>query len=47
MVFPFFGEKKLLDGAFFILQYWIVWSMICSFAISNVIRKAFNVGISS
>ena len=47
MVFPFWGEKKMLDGAFFFFQYWIIWSIICSMAISQVIRKAFNVGISS
>lgn len=47
MVFPFWGEKKMLDGVFFVFQYWIVWSIICSMAISQVIRKAFNVGISS
>ncbi len=47
MVFPFWGEQKLIDSAFFFFQYWIVWSIICSMAISQVIRKAFNVGISS
>jgi len=47
MVFPFWGEQKLINSAFFFFQYWIVWSIICSMAISQVIRKAFNVGISS
>ena len=47
MVFPFWGVHKLIDSAFFFFQYWIVWSIICSMAISQVILKAFNVGISS
>ena len=46
MHFPFLGTHRLTDGIFF-FQYWIVWSFICSMAISQVIRKAFNVGISS
>ncbi|WP_424359695.1 DUF106 domain-containing protein [Methanocella sp. MCL-LM] len=45
MVFPFWGEQKMLDGVGFIFQYWIVWSIICSLAISQVIRKAINVGV--
>ncbi len=47
MVFPFWGEQKMLDGVLYIFQYWIVWSIICSLAISQVIRKAINVGISA
>lgn len=47
MVFPFAGTVTLLDGAFFIFPWWIVWSMLCSFGISQVIRKAFNVGIAT
>jgi uncharacterized membrane protein (DUF106 family) len=46
MIFPFWGEKRLLDGIF-IFQYWIVWSIMCSFAIGQVVRKAINVGISA
>jgi len=47
MVFPFAGTVTLMDGAFFIFPWWIVWSIMCSFGISQVIRKAFNVGIAS
>ncbi|OPY27641.1 MAG: hypothetical protein A4E28_01910 [Methanocella sp. PtaU1.Bin125] len=47
MVFPFAGTVTLLDGAFFVFPWWIVWSMLCSFGIAQVIRKAFNVGIAS
>ncbi len=47
MVFPFAGTVTLLQGAFFIFPWWIVWSMLCSFGISQVVRKAFNVGIAS
>lgn len=46
MIFPFWGEKRLLDGIF-IFQYWIVWSIMCSFTIGQVVRKALNVGISA
>lgn len=45
MVFPFWGVKTLMDSVW-IFQYWIIWSFICSFGISNVIRKTFNVGVS-
>ncbi len=47
MVFPFAGTVTLMQGAFFIFPWWIVWSILCSFGISQVIRKAFNVGIAS
>ncbi|MGA9141855.1 MAG: EMC3/TMCO1 family protein [Methanocella sp.] len=47
MVFPFAGTVTLMQGAFFIFPWWIVWSILCSFGISQVVRKAFNVGIAS
>jgi uncharacterized membrane protein (DUF106 family) len=44
MTFPFWGTHKFIDTAF-IFQWWIVWSIICSLSIAQVIRKAFNVGV--
>ena len=46
MTFPMLGTHKLLDVSF-ILQWWLVWSILCSFTISFVIRKALNVGMTS
>jgi uncharacterized membrane protein (DUF106 family) len=46
MTFPMMGTHKLSDVAF-IFQWWIVWSIVCSFTISFVIRKALNVGMTS
>ncbi|MCD1293488.1 hypothetical protein CUJ83_00570 [Methanocella sp. CWC-04] len=45
MTFPFWGEQLFTTTAFFVFQYWIVWSIMCSLAVSQVIRKAFNVGV--
>ncbi len=46
MTFPMMGTHKLADVAF-IFQWWIVWSIVCSFTISFVIRKALNVGMTT
>lgn len=45
MTFPLLGTHKLLDVGF-ILQWWLIWSILCSFTISFVIRKALNVGMT-
>jgi uncharacterized membrane protein (DUF106 family) len=47
MVFPFAGEVHLASGGFFIFPWWILWSLLCSMAIGQVVRKAFNVGIAT
>ncbi len=47
MIFPFAGEVQLASGGFFIFPWWILWSLLCSMAIGQVIRKAFNVGIAT
>jgi len=45
MVFPFWGEKLLNEPALFgVFYYWIVWYMICSLPVSQVIRKALDIG---
>ena len=44
IVFPFWGVKSLVEPAFLGIQYWIVWYMICSLPVSQVIRKALDIG---
>jgi len=43
-VMPFIGAVSLSEIAFFIIPAWIFWYMICSLAISQVIRKSLNIG---
>ncbi|ACL15841.1 DUF106 domain-containing protein [Methanosphaerula palustris] len=44
IVFPFMGKLALTAGAIGPIQAWMVWYMICSLMISQVIRKALNIG---
>jgi uncharacterized membrane protein (DUF106 family) len=44
IVFPYFGGRALWNGAIWIIPAWILWYMICSIAISQVIRKSMNIG---
>lgn len=44
MAFPMLGVHKLTDVGF-IFQWWLIWSILCSFTISFVFRKALNVGM--
>lgn len=44
MNFPLLGAVNL-NEPLIIFPYWIVWSILCSFAISFVVRKAFAVGV--
>jgi len=44
ITFPFWGEQLLHGTAFLGIQYWIVWYMICSLPVSQVIRKALDIG---
>ncbi len=44
IVFPYFGELPILTGAIWIVPAWILWYMICSISISQVIRKSMNIG---
>jgi len=41
---PFIGEKLLTEAAFWIVPAWILWYMLCSLTISQVIRKSLNIG---
>ena len=40
VVFPLLGEKVLSDGFILRLPYWVLWYMICSIPIAQVVRKA-------
>jgi len=43
VTFPYLGTVNLIDPAFF-LPGWILWYMICSLTLSQVIRKTLNIG---
>jgi len=44
IVMPFIGTVTLSSIAFWIVPAWILWYMLCSLTISQVIRKALNIG---
>jgi uncharacterized membrane protein (DUF106 family) len=44
IIFPYFGELAIWSGAVWIVPAWILWYMICSVCISQVIRKSMNIG---
>lgn len=41
---PFFGTVDLNAAIIWIIPAWILWYMICSITLSQVIRKALNIG---
>ncbi|MGB9176112.1 MAG: EMC3/TMCO1 family protein [Methanoregula sp.] len=41
---PYFGTHALTNPIIWIVPAWILWYMICSITISQVIRKALNIG---
>ncbi len=43
VVFPLIGAKALSDGFIFGLPYWVLWYMICSIPIAQVVRKAIGI----
>ena len=44
MAFPFWGEQKLNDYLFGPFQYWLFWYFLCSIPVSQMTRKALNIG---
>jgi uncharacterized membrane protein (DUF106 family) len=44
ITFPYLGTMSLHDPAVWIIPAWILWYMICSITLSQVIRKALNIG---
>lgn len=44
MVFPFWGEQKLTSVLLGPFQYWLFWYFLCSIPVSQMTRKALNIG---
>jgi uncharacterized membrane protein (DUF106 family) len=44
MTFPFWGQHKLSDTVFWEFQYWLFWYFMCSIPVSQMTRKALNIG---
>jgi uncharacterized membrane protein (DUF106 family) len=44
ITFPYLGEMSIAKGAVWIIPAWILWYMLCSVCISQVIRKSMNIG---
>jgi uncharacterized membrane protein (DUF106 family) len=44
IIFPYLGSHVIWTGAVWIVPAWILWYMICSISISQVIRKSMNIG---
>ena len=44
ITFPYFGPRAIWNGTIWIVPAWILWYMICSISISQVIRKSMNIG---
>ena len=43
MIFPFWGEKILSEGVFFMFTFWIYWYFLSSLAFGQVLRKLLNI----
>jgi len=41
---PYYGLHSLTDPIIWVIPAWIIWYMICSITLSQVIRKALNIG---
>jgi uncharacterized membrane protein (DUF106 family) len=44
ITFPYIGSVGLHDAAVWVIPAWILWYMICSITLSQVIRKSLNIG---
>jgi len=44
ITFPYVGTIGLQNAAVWIIPAWILWYMICSISLSQVIRKSLNIG---
>lgn len=44
ITFPFLGERTMTESALGPVPAWILWYMLCSLAISQVVRKSMNIG---
>jgi uncharacterized membrane protein (DUF106 family) len=41
---PYYGMHSLTNPVIWVIPAWIIWYMICSITLSQVIRKALNIG---
>ncbi|NPV63557.1 MAG: DUF106 domain-containing protein [Methanotrichaceae archaeon] len=44
MVFPFWGEQKITDAILGPVVLWFYWYFVCSIPVSQIIRKALDIG---
>jgi len=44
MVFPFWGSQKVTDTILGPIVFWFYWYFVCSIPVSQVIRKALDIG---
>ena len=44
MVFPYLGTLDLVTSSVWIFPTWLFWYLLCSFAISTILRKVYNIG---
>jgi uncharacterized membrane protein (DUF106 family) len=44
IILPFYGMHNLHDPIIWVIPAWILWYMICSITLSQVIRKSLNIG---
>jgi uncharacterized membrane protein (DUF106 family) len=44
ITFPYIGSIGLHNAAFWVIPAWMIWYMICSITLSQVIRKSLNIG---
>jgi uncharacterized membrane protein (DUF106 family) len=44
MTFPFWGEQVITGRVIGPIIYWFYWYFICSIPVSQIIRKALNIG---
>ncbi len=44
MIFPFWGEHKFTEPLIGPIQFWLFWYFICSIPVSQMTRKALNIG---
>jgi len=44
MVFPFWGEHKVTEAVLGPVVFWFYWYFVCSLPVSQIIRKALDIG---
>jgi uncharacterized membrane protein (DUF106 family) len=44
IIMPYAGALNLHDPVIWVIPAWIIWYMICSITLSQVIRKSLNIG---